>query len=149
MPLSRATELKFASKPGTENTEIILSETVKQLALHHSDNAAQSAVFEYLNIKENTPKWLFFLSSGEHLSAYIEAPAYNINARGEIEFRGVEQRIHRENTTTSVKPSFPIYMKRNSENVLTVVGFRRGINFEGSTLRTGLVRYLNVDAGAM
>lgn len=152
MPKSDADEIfLYSQNEGKGTSESIPAENVAVLELHHPASPQNKAVFEYLPIKGllGKPKnhWLLLLSKSEHLAAYVGAREYNIAPSGEVLLIGTTQTIHHgpSRGTTSIQPSFPVYMTKKNETELANVGVRGGVSFEGSALRSGITRFLADD----
>ncbi len=133
--------------------ETFNSEKIDKIVLHNSD----SSIFRYKPIKKQLSKrtfnaWVFSLGEGANVSAYIGAEVYDVHSDGEVYLVGRSQLL---NTGTvgaigtnyaRVNPSYPIYMIKKGGNALIYVAVREGVNFEASSFRSGVSRFLSDDA---
>ncbi|MDR0541916.1 MAG: hypothetical protein LBH19_06850, partial [Dysgonamonadaceae bacterium] len=141
-----ATVLFFDSKG---NKETIPAEDIEKIELFNSFAPDRIYSAHYLPVKsvsgKNKNRWVVKLSDGKYVQAYIGAAGYKIDKDGSLVLGGYQYRQQ----GATIQPSFPVYMVRNNESKLTMVGMKGGVHLEGSAFRSGVSRYLKDDPQLM
>lgn len=152
MPSANASELKlFSEDNGGGVKEVIPSKEVTLLEVYNQLSPEEIAVFEYLPLSNKEKKlnkaWVYRLSKAENLTAYVGAEDYSINSSGSVMLIGTRQVINHGGNqgSTVIQPSYPVYLMKRDDKSLNLVGLHGGVEFEGSALRSGLVRFLADD----
>ena len=145
MPGSSSKVVQFQEQNNGVNFSIDASD-IEKLEFGSGFN---TQTMRYLPVKGMFGKikkyWLLQIGEGEYLSVYIGAENYNIGVDGNVSLIGTRQVINNGSGTAIINPSFPIYMQRNGDKAFINVGVKGGVSFEGSTLRSGISRYLYDD----
>lgn len=140
----------FSGKNGDGSKLSYASDQLLRIELYNANKPSDIHILEYLKLKKKM-YWFAKMAEGPHLKTYILALKFNVNIYGKLLLIG-EKLVIRTwgNTPGSFSPmtipqSFPIYMKRENDSILTAVGLHNGIKFEDSALRGGITRYLSDD----
>lgn len=129
------------------NNQVTLqSADIERIEVSYDGVSSPPVIFRYMPTKGMFGRisnyWVACLAEGTHLSTYVGAENYRINADGSISLGGTRQVVNHGNSTMIVNPSFPVYMIKEGETALTQVAVTKGVSFEGSAFRSGISRFL-------
>lgn len=149
MPTHDSKTVLFSSRNDGSLDESINAEDIERIEFSPNRQSNQIYIVRYMPVKgtfnKKSNKWVVCISEGPHVSAYVGAASYRINADGSVSFGGVRQVINHGNGTAIVNPSFPVYMMKKGDDALTNVALTKGISFEDSAFRSGLSNFLHDD----
>lgn len=145
MPQAEDKQISVSHVSSGADAVRMASEEVAYIQLHNSQSPQREQRFYYLPKQRGGKAWMAYLNRGDALTAYILAVTYVIEKDGSLSLVGIQQRTtHGNGTSMVVNPSYHLYLQKNGlpPKFVSLIG---GINFEASSFRHGVVRYLSDD----
>lgn len=151
MPLPNSkTVLFIEQREGTDIKTFISSVEIERIEFNFGYSSDNVHIVRYMPVRgmfnSISDKWVMQIAKGQYASAYIGAEGYSINHDGSISLSGTRQVLNHGTGTAIINPSFPVYMIKDGDKVLTNVALKEGVSFEGSAFRSGVSRYLSDDS---